>query len=227
MRALRPEERTDGDAPIGLFTLAGFAAPPAVAAPTLSWLRNSPHLVVPPPGGPPAHDPDHVRRIARELSVALGETFANLTDQLTLVTGLTSAAERASHGLGDDRTVYGWLAVAFEDAWWAQALAIAGKPYLVSLIRPLAESEAVTEGGHPRRRPLGDPGPLLSRFAPAVRIPHDVSGQYNPALFDAVFADAEVKIRCGVRRRLGPEGRPATNGPCCYVIRLDLPTPES
>lgn len=225
MRALRPEECTGGDIPIGLFTLAGFAVPPAVPVPTLSWLRDSPHLVVPPPGGPPTHDPDHVRRIARELSVALGGAFADLTDQLTLVTGLASLDERASYGLGDDPTVYGWLAVALNDDWQVQALAIAGKPYLVSLIRPLAESEAVAEGGHPRHRPLGDPGPLLNQFAPAVRVPNDVSDHYDPALFDAVLAGPEARVRGGVRRRLGTEGRPAMNSPCCYVIRVDLPLP--
>jgi hypothetical protein len=165
------------------------------------------------------------------LAAALGGPFGEVAGHVTVVAGLASPQQRAAYGLDGDPDRYGFVAVALDDGsadqpgWWVQSLVKPDGQALVSLIRPLSEVAAVGPGGHPVRWPLGDPRPLLERLVPRLSLPEDRSADYDPALFDAVFAGPEARARCGVRRRTGLDGVPERH-PCAYVLRVDLLRPS-
>ena len=182
---------------------------------------------MPPPGGDPVADADLAGRVAAELAAALGGPFAEVAGHVAVAAGLAAPQQLAAYGIPADPTRFGFVGVTFEPeepGWRAQVLAVAGGPYLVSLVHPLAEADAVGPGGHPVRRPLGDPQPLVQRLLPGLRLPDDRSADHDAALYDAVLAGPQGRVRCGVRRLTGPDGvQPPM--PCAYVLRADIPAP--
>jgi len=213
MRALEPGEVVVDDEVIGLYTLAGLGAPPAVPVPTVDWLMSGPQLAVPPPRGPRIDDPQRIGAFARQLSTLLGGPFVtDLRPYITLAMGLVSPAERDKYGLSDTTEPYGWLGLA-HDGWHVQALAAPEGQHLVAFIRPLAPVQAIDSGGSPHYRPLGEPRDLLAVLAPVVKIDGDDSGSFPSNVFDAVLTGPAVRIRCGVRR--------IHNSEYSYILHLD------
>lgn len=226
---LRPEDVITAEAPIGVYSFAEVASTAAVDVPTKAALLGGTGLAAPPPAGAVVDDAGLVEGVADELARLLGGWFAgDLRPYLSLHDSLASpelrnyyAAGGMTMGWDEPATAFYWLAFR-SPPWQVQAVGEAGDFHCVSFAHPLAQGEALGEGGHPRPLPVGPPLDLLREAAPGVAALAltDETAHHAPNVFDAYLPAAQVAVKGGVRLRVDGTGAPAGERPYFYGVRV-------
>jgi len=232
LKPLAANEWIEEEMVIGLYSGAENESTDAMAVPSRDSVLRGVRLMAPRPGGARVTDAALAKRISTELGQQLGGWFGqDLTPYLQLYDSLMSQEERDRLRQGgmtiqEDKTNTAYYSLGFEkDGWRVQGIGELGVFHAVSFGRPLTQAEALGEGGHITRRPLGPVEALLTTAAPSVagRTLTDRSAEHGANVFDTYLVGQQVTVKAGVRMRLLKGGSSPTDGaPYFYGIRINL-----
>jgi hypothetical protein len=216
--ALAPEDVIAAESPIGVFPLSQVGSTSSVSVPKKRNLVDGIGLMAPPPAGVEV-DGDHDRLVSRvtdELGRLLGGWFeGDLTPYVRLYDSLASPEQKAyfdapgiaMHWDEPASGAFSWLAFRLPP-WQVQAVGDAGDFHCVSLGHPLAEKDALGEGGHPRKLPVGPPVDVLREATPVAAAAQfrDESQDHPGNVYDTFLSAEGLKVKGGVRMRVDGSG---------------------